>query len=267
MSVVNGIIFLITGFLLVWYLNKYYTLRKEFFAQRNYFIKTLGHDLRVSAIAQIRGLNLLEKNPEDENIKAELIKEVNSSCKYSLEMITMLLNSYKFDNGEQVLYYEYFNLNDSIKACSSKLLEVLKEKSLEIIFFNDAKILIMADRNAIERLLELLFSTAISNSNINSKIRVLVLSNDNVLELKIMYQGKVLTEEESCRMLGKDALFSTVGHGIKMNFCRKIVEFHKGKLEFSSHDGINTFTVLIPVERKVDQSKPLCLTALQSKVL
>ena len=41
---------------------KYILLYQDMLKQREYFIETLSHDLRVSTIAQIRGLELLKKN-------------------------------------------------------------------------------------------------------------------------------------------------------------------------------------------------------------
>ena len=43
-------------------------------------------------------LDLLQSKYSQE----ELITDINESCKYSLDMINMLLNTYRYENGEQV---------------------------------------------------------------------------------------------------------------------------------------------------------------------
>ncbi len=73
-------------------------MKSALFSQRENFIKTLSHDIRVSTLAQIRGLDLLQSKYSQE----ELITDINESCKYSLDMINMLLNTYRYENGEQV---------------------------------------------------------------------------------------------------------------------------------------------------------------------
>ena len=47
-------------------LIKYFRLYKDFEIQKKYFIQTLSHDLRVSTIAQIRGIELLQKIYQNE---------------------------------------------------------------------------------------------------------------------------------------------------------------------------------------------------------
>lgn len=261
----NSLIFLIL-MLLIKYFNRSLVLQKELQNQREYFIKTLGHDLRVSAIAQIRALDLLEKN-SCESVNFELVKEVSKACKYSLEMITMLLNTYKFESGEQVLNYEYFNFNDSISLCGKNLSATLKEKGLNLVYFNNGKSIVEADKAAVERLIEILLSIVILNSNLNSNIKIFTRTNASDFVVEIEYQGKALTEEEALRMLGKNSRFSTVGHGIKMNLCRKIVEFHDGRLGFSCKNDRNIFTIIIPVGKKNRQVKPIYFTRLQAKSL
>ena len=46
--------------------------------ERDYFINTLSHDLRVSTIAQIRGLDLLEKDSNNNELLTEIKKLVLS---------------------------------------------------------------------------------------------------------------------------------------------------------------------------------------------
>ena len=124
MSIVKGLIFIIFLVLFV----KYKRLQTEYLQQREYFIKTLSHDLRVSTLAQIRGLEALEKTQN-----RELIPEIQNSCKYTLEMITMLLNTYRYENGEEVLTREHYNLTDSIKKCYDSISAQSESKILEFI--------------------------------------------------------------------------------------------------------------------------------------
>ena len=70
---------------------KYLLLYRDMLKQREYFVETLSHDLRVSTIAQIRGLDLLKKNALQNDNNLELISEIDKSCKFTLDMMTMLL--------------------------------------------------------------------------------------------------------------------------------------------------------------------------------
>ena len=65
---------------------KYLLLYRDMLKQREYFVETLSHDLRVSTIAQIRGLELLEKQlSQDRN--EDLIREIRNTSKFSLSLV------------------------------------------------------------------------------------------------------------------------------------------------------------------------------------
>ena len=82
--------------------------------------------MRVASLAQIRALDILEKNSSSE--QKNFVKEINDSCKFSLDMITILLNSYKFKNGECVLEYENFDFSQLINQVYRKNKQLLKQK-------------------------------------------------------------------------------------------------------------------------------------------
>ena len=86
MSIAKDLLFIIVLLILFFVLRRNLSLKYELFSQRENFIKTLSHDIRVSTLAQIRGLDLLQEKYNQE----ELIFDINESCKYSLDMINML---------------------------------------------------------------------------------------------------------------------------------------------------------------------------------
>ena len=70
-------------------------------------------------------------------------------------------------------------------------------------------------------------------------------------------------------MFSKNSGFSTVGHGIKMLLCKKIIDFHKGKI-FVKNNGkdINSFTFTIPCKEISITTKSTILSTLEpSRVL
>ena len=97
MDVVKDLLLLVLFLIIIF---KYIMLYKSMLKERNYLINTLSHDLRVSTIAQIRGLDILQKNYAQE----ELIQEINNSCHFTLDMINVILNTYRYKKGENFIY-------------------------------------------------------------------------------------------------------------------------------------------------------------------
>ena len=230
------------NFLFFWIINtlvfltviiKYQTLKQEFLEERNYFIQTLSHDLRVSTIAQIRGLELLQKNPDK-----EIIEEVTNSCKYTFDMITMLLNTYRFKSNDEFLQKEVFNLTEIIEPLSKKL---------DFINLSDKTLWINADKPFLRKALDILVTTAINHSFGNNKVVLKTNKQDENIYIEITYKGKSLSDEEQIRMFDRNPQYSTVGYGIKMNLCKKIIEFHGGKISVNSDkENYNIFKITLP---------------------
>ena len=86
---------------------------KEIERQKEYFIETLTHDLKVPTLAQLRGLELLNSELVGTLTPAqrELTSQIEESCKYILDMISMIVNTYKFECGQNKLVYDKFDFS------------------------------------------------------------------------------------------------------------------------------------------------------------
>ena len=256
MSIVKDLLLFFALFLFI----KCISLHLKLVKQRQYFIQVLNHDLRVSAIAQIRGLELLEKEVSTPKTSGnrELISYIIDSCKFSLDMITILLNTYKYENGEEVLKYEMSDINEIVFGVIKNSEKFLLEKNIQISNMLSNNLSLQGDYNGLVKLFSILLTTSIFYSQPNSCIRVKGGIYGKNLKVSIEYKGKSLSLEERKRMFMNNPRFSTVGHGIRMHLCKKIVDFHKGKIEVNCiSSGVNSFDFVIPLIR-VNASKTLC---------
>ena len=232
---------------------KYQNLKQELLEERNYFIQTLSHDLRVSTIAQIRGMELLHKNPDK-----EIIEEVTESCKYTFDMITMLLNTYRFKSKEDFLQKDFFNLTEILKPLN---------KTLSFINVSDKNLWINADKHFLTKALNILITTAMNNSFAKNKVVLKTSKQDENIHIAIIYKGKALSDEEQKRMFDRNPQYSTVGYGIKMNLCKKIIEFHGGKITINSdNENYNIFQIYLPQKNYHTKTKPLFSKEFSSKI-
>lgn len=250
MSIAKDLAFI---FLFLIILIKYIFLLKEFYKQKEYFIQTLSHDFRVSTLAQIRALNLLSKNPNN----VELFSELDNSCKYSLEILNMLLKTFRYEGGEEVLDRKFFKFSEMFSQISSNISQLAVDKQISLIHDICEDDMVNADKAELQKVLQNLISTAICYAEKGSKIKIMVKDTFGNLKVSIKYFGQCLTEEESSRMLDKSPRFSTVGHGIKMHLCKKIIDFHKGELSFYNINGnLNVFEFRLPKSQNMKVLQP-----------
>lgn len=238
---------------------KYTHLKRVLLEQKNYFIQTLSHDLRVSTIAQIRALELLQKKPTNNNFS--IIEDIQDSCLFTLDMINMLLNSYRYENGEQILKYEICSVTEIINNTNKNLFKFLEDKKISLNILANKNTFIEADKQALSKVFSTLISTAIFYSENNSIINISAETKKQELIVEIKYRGKKLSPEEQKRMFNKNSKFSTVGHGIRMHLCKKIIDYHNGKIEVNNiRENINSFTFKIPVQNREKAQRQSLIT-------
>lgn len=233
-----------TAYCAVKYMLSAKLIRKE----REYITKTLSHDIRVAVIAQIRGLDLLHKNTSEQ---AELINELDKNCKYTLDMVSMLINTYKYKNNELLLKYEPINLSRIIFSAAENFAQQANEKGIIFNYYNDS-VIIPADKVWITKAIEIIISTIVELSNKNQRITCSLKNLGSNIRLAFRYTGRSLTNEEYKKMFSGNSNYSTVGFGIKMHLLKNIVEIHAGKITVKKTEtGENTFTIILPVKKSV----------------
>lgn len=201
--------------------------------QREYFMEVLNHDFRIPTLAQFRGLEVLKKElGRDINIGGEeIISQIENSCKYTLNMISMLINTYQIENKTRILVYEKFNLAEVLFKCFDELSIAAKEKSVTFSYFaplSDTEI--EADRIEIKNVIYNLLLGALNYSNHGEEIKVKIDIADGNIIFSILNNdfAKTLSDVKN------NGKYVTVGHNIGMFLCKKIIELHNGKLFISN---------------------------------
>ena len=171
-------------------------------------------------------------------------------------MISMVLNTYRFETKQNHLYYEKFDLSQVVVESFEKASKEAKEKEIQFVYksTNDNTFL-EADREEIKKVVINLLNNAIVYSSRGEKIVVCVENENNNLKFSVTSRGISLSNKECLNLFErtseKNPKFSTVGHGISLYLCKKIIDVHNGKI-YASTDGdlVNTFTFVVPQFRQ-----------------
>ena len=215
--------------------------KNELVCQRDVFINSLSHDLRIPIIAQIRALELVknQKFGEINNAQKDIINQIEQSCRCILNLTSLMINTYKMENNSYKLLYERFNISDVIVSCFDELLPLASEKKITFEYSSDNKNLnIIADREELKKVILNLLASVISNSCIGQKISVILSLVKNKIKLTISSNNK-----EICTNFEYNSPFTSVGHAIRMGFCKKIIETHHGKIIENNKNGSFSFEI------------------------
>ena len=87
-----------------------YDFKKITIMQRENFISTINHDLKVPVIAQIRALELLVRENLGglNNNQKEIINLALDSCRSTYSTLSQILSIYKFENQDMILDIQIF---------------------------------------------------------------------------------------------------------------------------------------------------------------
>lgn len=242
MSILKDLIFVFTFVLFLYFSINYFLLKIRHKKLVEQFTEALLHDLKTPTLAQLRGVELLQKNMADD-IKPEhkeLASQIEESCKYTLDMISMLLKTYRIEAGNKRLLIKSFSLSELLEECFNEISLKAQEKNLEFVYKPaEQNLFVEADREDIKTVISHLLMKAVINSNKNEKIFVSLDFNSKQLRIVIKNKGAVLSETST---------YSAIGESIKLSLSKKIIDFHHGSIS-AVREGADTnrFMFTMPV--------------------
>ena len=202
--------------------------------------EVLLHDLKTPTLAQLRGVELLQKESLTNAEQKELLAQIEHSCKYTLDMISMILQAYRIENGKKSLDIETFSLSELLMECFEEILPAAEEKHIELVYAgNNNTTLVEADRTDIKTVILHLLQNAVAYSDKNEKVIVSIDINSRRLKMEIRNRGA---------MLYNASRFSSIGDGIKLRLSKKIINSHHGTIS-TAREGSDTnrFIFTLPV--------------------
>jgi signal transduction histidine kinase len=229
------------------------TDRVRLLNERDDLYATLAHDLRVPLLGAERVLQHLK----DGSLAAQAIPKVleslcNSNAKMLRDVTTLVeVSKYSDQNyTRQMEHIELCQLADEVLADLKPLAEQAKVTVRKD--YSSADICLCAHRDGIVRTLSNLVDNALKFTPEFGEVTVAVSGQADKVTLKVTDNGPGIDAETQSRLFRRfwrglpGRYRASMGFGLYL--CRKITEFHGGRLECSSTLGQGaTFTVTLPV--------------------
>lgn len=228
---------------------------RECESEREFFIKTLLHDLKVPTLAQLRGVQLLQNRTLGgiNSAQKEVLDEIVESCSYVLDMISTIICAYRFDNGEISLGCREILISDMLNDCRRRIGKDYKHpvglayevypENLSV--FADARVLKTVIVNLILKIMTKYNPqkfVSIKAEGVGKFVRF-------IISVKKDSDFSKPVEWIPFKSLLQNLKFITVGYGIELYLCNKIISLHRGCAFVDMKDiNIEQFLFEIPAE-------------------
>ncbi len=227
-------------------------------SKRNTFIATLTHDMKTPLLAQQKVLDIFlqEFQMGDRVALTELAEGMLKNNESMLQMITMLLEAEKYQEGKMVLNYEKIDLYQMAQECLQALQPLATEKRITLSSsIPDTFPEFQADSQQLKRVLTNLITNAIENIPEGGKVTLLGKANDKTVQIQVCDDGPGLDPGLETTLFDKYVSGSKtaqkIGSGLGLYICKLIITHHGGKISVAGNpEGRGScFQVELPVTR------------------
>ena len=230
------------------------TTEKEIETLKEDFVATLTHDLKVPIVAASNMIDLFLANKfgnisEKQKFALDNMKASNKSL---LDLVQILLETYKLKDQGIQLVKEKFELNPFIEEIVSEVKPLATEAKLKIKFTpTQSATTIEADPMQLRRVIKNLISNAIDHSNTKKSIDIEVGKIQNFTTISVIDYGQGIDEKEIKMIFNKyysaAKKLRKVGTGLGLYLSQQIAVAHGGEIIVTSEENVRTeFCVKIP---------------------
>ena len=220
---------------------------------RNGFINDFSHEFKTP-IVSIAGLaKLLENENLPEEKRIQYVRAIKEESMRLSSMATNVLNLNKIESRTILTDVSKFNLSEQVRSAVLLLEDKWSKKGIDLqLEFDEYSIL--ANEELLMQVWINLVDNAVKFTEDGGFVGVDITATDGSISVKISNTGKEIPEGERAKLFNKfyqgDVSHATRGNGIGLAIVKKIVELHHGQIDVTSREGINTFTVILPMKQK-----------------
>jgi PAS domain S-box-containing protein len=222
--------------------------------QREDFMASLAHDLKVPIVGAIRAFDVLNSGlvgPLTDD-QAKFVKKLHQSHEHLLSLIQNLLQVLRYEASADEMQIDHCELSSVFRSCLSDLQSIAKDKKIEIKEEIPEEIMAMADHLAMKRLLMNLVSNAIKFTPNGGRIAVAVKKYETDITISVTDTGAGINKEDQKKLFqrfwqGGGVKKYAAETGLGLYLCRQIAEGHGGQIAVESEAGAGaTFLVRFP---------------------
>ena len=222
------------------------TNQKELEKLREDFVATLTHDLKVPIVAESNMLDFLSNGTfgEINDKQKDVLGKMKTSNSELIELVQMLLETYKSNNTTIELYKEETSLNEFLEEVIDEMRPLAEKNDIQLNFTAPQNTIVSIDRLQFKRVIKNLIQNALSYSESSNDIDIKTNIQGGNVYISVIDYGKGISPKDIGLVFNK--YFSTskkyrkIGTGLGLYLSKQIIEAHDGEITVTSEEGVLT---------------------------
>ncbi len=234
------------------------TQLRQLNSMRRDFISNLSHELRTPvSVIRANSETLLDGALEDKKEAKIFSKAILHNAERLTSMVSDLIDLSRIDYGDLKLNIVEVNLDNFIKSFIDSMKSVMKKKDIYIKYQPRHKKNIMADVQALERVMNNLIDNAFKYSPKGSVIEISTITNNNHIKINVADQGSGISEIDQEYIF--DRFYRTAsarasenkGSGLGLAIVKNLINSLNGEVGVSNRpEGGSIFWFTLPIYKK-----------------
>lgn len=221
--------------------------------EKNRFLGVAAHDLRNPLHSILLLSEFLLDDIHAEELR-ELIFEIRNSSQFMAKLLDDLLDVAKIESGGVKLDYTPVDMNQLAQHNVQRNQVLAQRKDVRLELEGHLNDVVIADEAKLEQMLNNLITNAVKFSPEGSRVLVRLIDADTTFVCQVQDWGSGIPPEIQEHLFtpfrkGQTGTAGEKSTGLGLTIVKRIVEAHRGTIEFESVPGEGTiFTVTIPCE-------------------
>ena len=227
-------------------LIKNVTNQKELEKLKEDFVATLTHDLKVPIVAESNMLEFLINGTfgEINDKQRDVLDKMQSSNKELIDLVHMLLDTYKSNNTTIELYKENTDLNEFLSETIDEMRPVADKNDIKLNFVAPQDVNINIDKMQFKRVIKNLIQNALSYSETSTDVDIKTNIQGGNVYISVIDYGKGISPKDIGLIFNKyystSKKYRKIGTGLGLYLSKQIVEAHDGEISVTSEEGVLT---------------------------
>ena len=206
------------------------------------FLSDASHELKTPLTVILSSADLLaESAPAEEQTYVENIRAESRRMK---KLVEEMLTLFRAESVRRETAFSEVDLSDVVT--------VMFESGRRLLYTIDEGLQVSGDRDALERLTGILLDNAVKYAPQGTDIRLTLTRQDRTACLAVENGGDPIPPEVAAHLFDRfyRADSSRTGIGLGLAIARAIVQNHRGNIICRSQEGLNRFSVTLPILRQ-----------------